>query len=46
MEMGSLAWLLSDSTKKYFSGCLQGLPPAARHIVSGARPWLGGQMCP
>lgn len=41
MEMGSPACLLSESTEKYFSGCLQGLPSAARHIVSGPGPgWV------
>ena len=34
MEMGSPAYLLSESTEKYVSGCLKRLPSAARPLVS------------
>ena len=37
MEMGSPACLLSESTEKFVSGCLQRLPSAARPLVSGGQ---------
>lgn len=37
MEMGSPDCLFSESTEKHVSGCLQKLPSAARHLVSGGQ---------
>ena len=41
-EMGSPAGLLSESTEKFVSGCLQRFPSAARRFVSGGGRTLDG----